>query len=148
MKNVSIARGTVVLLVFLLSGHAAFSEPTPSAALSATEETNSVPPDVGKKIDDAATKMLSGNGVPSASVAVVKHGKLAYTKAYGLADIASHRRAMTRRFTVLDRSANNSPPHPFFSWPRKVNSRLMTPSDAGYPILHERTKLRSAKCSR
>jgi len=95
MKNVSIARGTVVLLVFLLSGHAAFSEPTPSAALSATEETNSVPPDVGKKIDDAATKMLSGNGVPSASVAVVKHGKLAYTKAYGLADIASHRRAMT-----------------------------------------------------
>jgi D-alanyl-D-alanine carboxypeptidase len=95
MKNVSIARMTVVLSVFLLFGHAAFSEPTPSPASSATEETNSLPSEVSKKIDDAATKMLSESGVPSASIAVVKDGKLAYTKAYGLADIASHRPATT-----------------------------------------------------
>jgi len=95
MKNVSIARMTVVLSVFLLFGHAAFSESTPSPASSATEETNSLPPEVSKKIDDAATKMLSESGVPSASIAVVKNGKLAYTKAYGLADIASHRPATT-----------------------------------------------------
>src|SRR5262245_32791225 len=91
MKNVSIAHMTVVLLVFFLSGYAAFSEPTPSSPLSAT--TNSLPPEVSKKIDDAVTKMLSDSGVPSASIAVVKDGKLAYTKAYGLADIASHRPA-------------------------------------------------------
>jgi D-alanyl-D-alanine carboxypeptidase len=95
MKNVSIARVTVVLSVFLLFGHAAFSEPSPSPAGSATEETNSLPPEVSKKIDDAATKMLRESGVPSASIAVVKDGKLAYTKAYGLADIASHRSATT-----------------------------------------------------
>jgi D-alanyl-D-alanine carboxypeptidase len=95
MKNVSIARMTVVLLMLLLSGHAVFSEPTPSPASSATDETNSLAPEVSKKIDDAATKMLSESGVPSASIAVVKDGKLTYTKAYGLADIASHRPATT-----------------------------------------------------
>ncbi|HEY4255780.1 MAG TPA: serine hydrolase domain-containing protein [Candidatus Udaeobacter sp.] len=95
MKEISITRVTVVLSIFLLLGHAAFSEPIPSSASSATEETNSLPPEVRKKIDDAGTKMLSESGVPSASIAVVKDGKLAYTKAYGLADIASHRPATT-----------------------------------------------------
>lgn len=95
MKNVSIACVTVLLWVFLLFGHAAFSEPTPSPASPVTKETNSLPPAVSNKIDDAAAKMLSESGVPSASVAVVKNGKLAYTKAYGLADIASHRPATT-----------------------------------------------------
>jgi D-alanyl-D-alanine carboxypeptidase len=95
MKNVSIARRTVVLSVFLLFGHAAFSESIPSPANSAKEETNSLPVEVSKKIDDAATKMLGESGVPSTSIAVVKDGILAYTKAYGLADIASHRPATT-----------------------------------------------------
>ena len=97
MKNVSIAGMTVVMLVFLLFGHAGLSEPTssPSPRSSATVETNSLLPEVSKKIDDAATKMLSESGVPSASIAVVKDGKLAYTKAYGFADIESHRPAMT-----------------------------------------------------
>ena len=95
MKNVSIVRTTVVLSVFLLFGHAVFAQATPLPASSATEETNSLPPEFNKKIDDAATKMLSESGVPSASIAVVKDGKLVYTKAYGLADIASHRPATT-----------------------------------------------------
>jgi D-alanyl-D-alanine carboxypeptidase len=95
MKNVSVACVTVVLAVCLLFGHTAVSEPTPSPASSATEETNSLPREVSKKIDDAATKMLRQSGVPSASIAVVKDRKLAYTKAYGLADIASHRPATT-----------------------------------------------------
>jgi D-alanyl-D-alanine carboxypeptidase len=94
MKSVSIARVTVVLSVFFLFGHAASSEPTPSPAESA-KETNSLPLEVSKKIDEAATKMLSESGVPSASIAVVKDGILTYTKAYGLADIASHRPATT-----------------------------------------------------
>jgi D-alanyl-D-alanine carboxypeptidase len=95
MKTISIACVTVVLSVFLLFGHVTFSEPTPLPASSAAEETKSLQPAVSKKIDDAATKMLSESGVPSASIAVVKDGKLAYTKAYGLADIASHRPATT-----------------------------------------------------
>jgi D-alanyl-D-alanine carboxypeptidase len=95
MKSISIAHVIVVLSVFLLSGHPAFAEPTPSPAESATEKTNSFPPEVSRKIDDAATKMLSETGVPSASMAVVKEGKLAYTKAYGWADIASRRPAAT-----------------------------------------------------
>jgi D-alanyl-D-alanine carboxypeptidase len=95
MENVSIARVTVVLSVFLLLSRAAFSEATPSPASSATEETNSLVPEISKKIDDATTKMLSESGVPSASIAVVKDGKLAYAKAYGLADTASHRPATT-----------------------------------------------------
>ncbi|HEY7000514.1 MAG TPA: serine hydrolase domain-containing protein [Candidatus Udaeobacter sp.] len=95
MKNVSIAHVIVVLSVFLLSGYSSFSEPTPSPASSATEGTNSLSSEVSKKIDEATTKMLSESGVPSASIAVVKDGKLAYAKAYGLADIASHRPATT-----------------------------------------------------
>lgn len=95
MKNVSIARVTVVLSVFLLFGHAAFSEPTASPANSPKEETNSLSPEVSKKIDEAVTRMLSESGVPSASIAVVKDGILTYTKAYGLADIESHRSATT-----------------------------------------------------
>jgi len=95
MENVSIARVTVVLSVFLLFSRAAFSEATPSPMSSATEETNSLVPEISKKIDDATTKMLSESGVPSASIAVVKDGKLAYAKAYGLADTASHRPATT-----------------------------------------------------
>src|SRR5437762_10664852 len=95
MKNISNAHVTDVLSVFLLFGHAAFSEPTASAANSATQETNSLPSEISKKINAAAMKMLSESGVPSASIAVVKDGILAYTKAYGLADIASHRPATT-----------------------------------------------------
>jgi CubicO group peptidase (beta-lactamase class C family) len=95
MENVSIARVTVVLSVFFLFIRAAFSEATPSPASSATEETNSLVPEISKKIDDVTTKMLSKSGVPSASIAVVKDGKLAYAKAYGLADTASHRPATT-----------------------------------------------------
>jgi D-alanyl-D-alanine carboxypeptidase len=95
MENISIARVTVVLSVSLLFSPAAFSEATPSPASSATEETNSLLPEISKKIDDATTKMLSESGVPSASIAVVKDGKLAYAKAYGLADTASHQPATT-----------------------------------------------------
>jgi len=93
MKNVSIAGASVVLSVVLLSGHVAFSEPTPSPASSAKEQTNSLPAEISKKIDGAAAKMLSESGVPSASIAVVRDGKLTYAKAYGLADVASHRPA-------------------------------------------------------
>ena len=39
--------------------------------------------DVKAKIDQAAADALQRTGVPSASVAVVKDGKIVYVKAYG-----------------------------------------------------------------
>jgi D-alanyl-D-alanine carboxypeptidase len=42
-----------------------------------------LPVDVTAKIDKAAMDVLTRTGVPSASVAVVKDGKIVYTKAYG-----------------------------------------------------------------
>jgi len=95
MKSVSIGRVTAVLSIFLLFDDAAFSERTASPAESATGEANSLPVEVRKKIDEAATKILSESGVPSISIAVVKDGILAYAKAYGWADIASYRPATT-----------------------------------------------------
>ncbi len=45
----------------------------------------SLPPDVEKKIDEIATRTLASTGVPSASLAVVKDGRIAYVHAYGQA---------------------------------------------------------------
>ncbi len=44
--------------------------------------------DVTAKIDAAATKILADTGVPSASVGVVKDGKIVYTRAYGMARLS------------------------------------------------------------
>ena len=40
-------------------------------------------PALRARIDRIAAQVLEQTGVPSASVAVVQHGKLAYTHAYG-----------------------------------------------------------------
>jgi D-alanyl-D-alanine carboxypeptidase len=95
MKNILTLGVILGSSVFLPCGHAAIGESTPGPAPSASEEANSFPPEVSQKIDDAAGKMLSKSGVPSASIAIVKDGKLAYSKAYGLAEVAAHRSATT-----------------------------------------------------
>ena len=41
------------------------------------------------RIDRIAAQVLEATGVPSASIAVVQHGKLVYTHAYGIARLAS-----------------------------------------------------------
>lgn len=46
---------------------------------------NTLPADIAEKIDKLAADTLARTGVPSASIAVVKDGKLAYVKAYGKA---------------------------------------------------------------
>ena len=46
---------------------------------------NTVTATVASGIDAAAADVLKATGVPSASVAVVQGGKVAYVKAYGLA---------------------------------------------------------------
>src|SRR5438046_2036856 len=40
-------------------------------------------PEMQARIDKAATDTLASTGVPSASVAIVKDGRIAYLKAYG-----------------------------------------------------------------
>jgi CubicO group peptidase (beta-lactamase class C family) len=42
-----------------------------------------LPPDLIEKIDKVATDTLARTGVPSASIAIVKDGQIAYVKAYG-----------------------------------------------------------------
>ncbi len=44
-------------------------------------------------VDSIATDVLTATGVPSASVAVVTHGRIAYASAYGNANLASEMRA-------------------------------------------------------
>jgi CubicO group peptidase (beta-lactamase class C family) len=43
--------------------------------------------DIGPKVDSIANQVLQSTGVPSASVAVVTHGRLAYAHAYGMANL-------------------------------------------------------------
>ncbi|MFL5576358.1 MAG: serine hydrolase domain-containing protein [Gemmatimonadaceae bacterium] len=45
---------------------------------------------LARTVDSIATQVLETTGVPSASVAVVQHGQLAYAKAYGRADLAAN----------------------------------------------------------
>jgi len=42
------------------------------------------------RIDSVAAQVLRSTGVPSASVAVVRHGRVAYAKAYGVASLETH----------------------------------------------------------
>lgn len=48
---------------------------------------DSIAPDAKMKIDAAAEEVLAKTGVPSASVAVVEHGAIVYTHAYGKAKL-------------------------------------------------------------
>jgi D-alanyl-D-alanine carboxypeptidase len=63
------------------------------ALLFAIHASAQLPSDVERKIAAAADKILHDTGVPSASVAVAVHGKLAYTHAFGLANISLPRPA-------------------------------------------------------
>jgi CubicO group peptidase (beta-lactamase class C family) len=50
---------------------------------------DTISPDLRSRIDRIAVQVLEATGVPSASIAVVQHGKLAYTQAYGFAGLAT-----------------------------------------------------------
>jgi CubicO group peptidase (beta-lactamase class C family) len=55
---------------------------TGCAALSA-QTVDTFDPTLKARVDRIAAQVLEQTGVPSASVAVVQHGKLVYTHAYG-----------------------------------------------------------------
>lgn len=60
----------------------------PLAAILSLSAHAQLPADLTARIDAAAKRILKGTGVPSASVAIVKDGRVAYAQAYGLAHIA------------------------------------------------------------
>jgi CubicO group peptidase (beta-lactamase class C family) len=60
-----------------------------AASLVPAQTVNSIDPALRSQVDRIATQVLEATGVPSASVAVVQHGKLVYTHAYGSARIAT-----------------------------------------------------------
>ena len=57
-------------------------------ALSA-QAVNTIDPALRSQVDRIAAQVLEATGIPSASVAVVQHGKLVYTHAYGSARVAT-----------------------------------------------------------
>ena len=71
---------------------------------------NSLSPDTAAKIDKIAAEALASSGVPSASVAVVKDGRIAYLKAYGTARLETKTAAAPKCVTVSARSASSLRP--------------------------------------
>ncbi|HEX7421300.1 MAG TPA: serine hydrolase domain-containing protein [Thermoanaerobaculia bacterium] len=62
---------------------------------------DSLPADMRAAIDKAATAILTKTGAPSASIAVVKDGRLAYAQAYGLANVETKTAATTQmRYSI------------------------------------------------
>ena len=60
----------------------------PAAAHGQSSLTvNDISADLRAKIDATAQQALDQTGVPSASVAIVQHGKIVYTQAYGKAKL-------------------------------------------------------------
>jgi CubicO group peptidase (beta-lactamase class C family) len=53
------------------------------AAASTAQTQPTLPPELQQKIDRATLAVLAKTGVPSASVAIVKNGQIAYLQAYG-----------------------------------------------------------------
>ncbi len=53
-----------------------------------------LPAGLQEKIDTAARRTLAATGVPSASIAIVRDGKIAYLQAYGEGAVEPHKRAL------------------------------------------------------
>ncbi|HEY6951568.1 MAG TPA: serine hydrolase domain-containing protein [Bacteroidota bacterium] len=89
MKRVSAARQILSLFVMIVC-----------ASFLATAQSG-LSPEVEQKIDTLAITSLAKTGVPSASVAVVKNGRIAFLRAYGNARIDPRTPATTRmRYSI------------------------------------------------
>ena len=78
-KEVSVARLSNILASAFLTALL--------ATTAAAQSDNAIDPALRGAIDRIARKVLRQTGVPSASIAVVQHGNLVYTHAYGLAHL-------------------------------------------------------------
>jgi D-alanyl-D-alanine carboxypeptidase len=72
-----------------------------ACASSLSQAQTSLPPDLRQKIDKAAQDVLAHTGVPSASVAIVKDGAIAYVQAYGAARLDPNTQARSEmRYSI------------------------------------------------
>ncbi len=72
---------TVLLLAFAFLSFAASG----ASGLVAASAPASLPADVAARVDDAAQHVITQTGLPGASIAIVEHGQVVYTRAYGKA---------------------------------------------------------------
>jgi CubicO group peptidase (beta-lactamase class C family) len=77
MKPLQYFRAGIVVTLLALTGVAAHAQ-----------TVDTIDPALKARIDRIAAQVLELRGIPSASVAVVDHGKLVYTRAYGYARLA------------------------------------------------------------
>ncbi len=75
------------MVAILLLAAATIAAPLPAQ--------NALSADVQHRIDSTVTAVLASTGAPSASIAVVRNGKIAYTHAYGRARLAPPKPATT-----------------------------------------------------
>jgi CubicO group peptidase (beta-lactamase class C family) len=66
----------------------AVGQPLPPAIANPAAPNSGLSPALTAKIDATANRILTATGVPSASIAIVKDGRIAYLQAYGLARIS------------------------------------------------------------
>jgi CubicO group peptidase (beta-lactamase class C family) len=63
------------------------------ACVASTATAQTPDPAFARTVDSIATRVLRTTGVPSASVAIVRHGQIEYAQAYGLANLETKRAA-------------------------------------------------------
>lgn len=76
MKFLARTWGSALLLLFFAA-----------TSVSWGQSADTIDPALKSRIDRIANQVLEQTGVPSASVAIVQHGKLVYARAYGLATL-------------------------------------------------------------
>jgi D-alanyl-D-alanine carboxypeptidase len=74
---------------FLLCAMFLVLVPPAAQAQTPNQTIGSIDPALRTQIDRIAVQVLAQTGVPSASIAIVQHGKLVYTHAYGFARLAT-----------------------------------------------------------
>jgi len=90
-----------ILAITLFSLQVTYGLNTPVKGSSQSISKGSAGGTFESKVDSAAIKVLKETGVPSASLAVVKNGKIIYTKAYGSARLNPEMTASTdMRFAI------------------------------------------------
>ncbi len=77
-----------------LFGHAILAVVLLASTASPAQVVDAIAPALRSRIDRIATQILEQTGVPSASIAVVQHGQLVYTHAFGVARLAAAAPAM------------------------------------------------------
>ena len=91
----------IVAALSLSSLPATEGQPSSSPAPNVTVQQDLLAPATQTKIEKSVSSVLAKSGAPSASIAVVKEGKLAYVHAYGMADVKTRNPAtIAMRYSI------------------------------------------------